>query len=179
MVINGFPLTVINKSSQLTTCDGCTVEADEEGGYKPPVVCIPYLTGLSEDIRRVYRRFSIRTIFKAGPTLRSYLMRVKDRVPTSMKSSVVYCVPCSCGKVYIGETVSKLETKMKEHEDACKKGTTKKSAIGEHAWTTNHTINVTMTLFLKNYFRDAPLSSSTVIRHHLDWSANNYITFVA
>ena len=67
-------------------------------------------------------------------------MRVKDRVPTSMKSNMVYCVPCSCGKVYIGETVRRLETRIKEHEDACKKGTTEKSAIAKHAWTTNHAI---------------------------------------
>ena len=48
-------------------------------------------------------------------------MRVKDRVPTAMKSNLVYRVPCSCGKVYIGETIRRLETRIKEHEEACKK----------------------------------------------------------
>ena len=79
------------------------------------------MAGLSEDIRRICRRFSIRMIFKPGPTLQSHLMRVKDRVLTSMKSNVVYRVPCSCGKVYAGETVRRLETRIKEHKDACKK----------------------------------------------------------
>ena len=34
----------------------------------------------------------------------------------------------------------RLETRIKEHKDACKKGTTEKSAIAKHAWTTNHAI---------------------------------------
>ena len=34
----------------------------------------------------------------------------------------------------------RLETRIKEHEDACKKGMTEISAIAEHAWTTNHAI---------------------------------------
>ena len=57
-----------------------------------------------------------------------------------MKSNVVSCLSCSCGKAYIGETIRRLETRIKENEDVCKKGLTEKSAITEHAWTTNHTI---------------------------------------
>ena len=33
-----------------------------------------------------------------------------------------------------------METRIKEHEDVCEKGTMEKSAISEHAWTTSHTI---------------------------------------
>ena len=43
-------------------------------------------------------------------------------------------VPSSCGKAYIGETVRRLETRMKEHWDACQKGTLENSALAEHAW---------------------------------------------
>ena len=98
LVNNGYPLTLINKSSQPTTSDECTVEADGEGGDKQPVVCIPHVAGLSEDIRRVRRWLRIKTIFKTGSTLWSYLMSVKDRVLNSMKSSMVNSFPGSCGK---------------------------------------------------------------------------------
>ena len=38
------------------------------------------------------------------------------------RSKVVYQIPCNCGKKYIGETVRRLETRMKEHRDACQRG---------------------------------------------------------
>ena len=101
---------------------------------------IPYVAGLSEDIRRVCRRFGIRTVFKSGPTLQNHPTRVKDKLPLLLKSCMVYCIPCRCGRVYIGETVRRLEANMKEHEDACKKGMTEKSAIAEHVWNSNHPI---------------------------------------
>ena len=50
-----------------------------------------------------------------------------------MSSCVVYSIPCSCGKVYIGETTRRLGQRMNEHQDACRKGE-KKSAVAEHAW---------------------------------------------
>ena len=47
---------------------------------------------------------------------------------------VVYRIPCSCGEAYIGETVRRLEARVKEHRDACQKGALEKSALAEHAW---------------------------------------------
>ena len=49
-------------------------------------------------------------------------MKVKDQLPSSMHSScIVYHVPCNCGKLYISDTVRRLEMIIKEHKDACKK----------------------------------------------------------
>ena len=55
--------------------------------------------------------------FQVHQPLRTALVRVKDPIPME-KSGVVYEVPCSCGKVYIGETKRTLETRMKEHRAA-------------------------------------------------------------
>ena len=42
-------------------------------------------------------------------------MKVKDKLSSSMHSScIVYCVPCSCGELYIRETVRRLEMRIKE-----------------------------------------------------------------
>ena len=73
-------------------------------------------------------------------TLRAQLSRVKDKLQTSMSSCVVYSIPCSCGKVYIGETTRRLEQRISEHQDACRKGEEKKSAVAEHAWKDHHPI---------------------------------------
>ena len=108
------------------------VQTDQE----PPLttIAVPYVSGLSEDIRRVCRQFNIRVAFRSGRFLRSMLTRVKDPLPPDLLSKVIYKVPCSCGKAYIAETTRRLETRLKEHKDACRKQLTDKSATAEHAW---------------------------------------------
>ena len=54
---------------------------------------------------------------------------------------MVYQIPYQCGKVYVGEMQRRLETRVKEHKDACSKGYTKKSAVAEHARDQQHTID--------------------------------------
>ena len=53
--------------------------------------------------------------------------------------------PCSCGQVYIKETrwrlETRLETRLKEHWDACERGMMEKSAVAEHAWENHHSID--------------------------------------
>ena len=100
---------------------------------RPLIAYFPYMAGVSERIRKVCRDFNIRTVFKSGPTLRSLLTKVKDPLPTTKQSNVIHEVPCTCGKVYIGETKRRLEIRLKEHKDACTRYLTDKSAIVEHA----------------------------------------------
>ena len=82
----------------------------------------------------------MKVVFKSGRTLCSMLTKVKDELPMEKLSKVVYRIPCSCGKAYIGETIRRLETRTKEHLDACRKGMTEKSALAEHAWENHHPI---------------------------------------
>ena len=103
-------------------------------------IVIPYTKGMSEDIRRVCRGYGIKVVFRSAPTLRNKLTRVKDQLAVEKESAVVYKIPCSCGSFYIGETVRRLGTRVKEHREACIHGDTKKSAISEHAWTYQHPI---------------------------------------
>ena len=117
-----------------------TEEPLPEEGRRPPLVMLPYTEGVSEDIRWVCRKFGMKVVFRSGLSLRSMLTKVKDTLALEKKSKVVYQVPCSCGETYIGETLRRLETRMKEHRDACQKGTLEKSALAEHAWENHHPI---------------------------------------
>ena len=99
---------------------------------------IPYVAGVSEEIRRVCKDYDVRVVFTSGKTLHSLL--TKDPLPVNKQSMVVYQILCSCGKVYIGKTIRRLETRLKEHHDACSKGQLEKSAVAEHAWAQDHTI---------------------------------------
>ena len=114
---------------------------EEQEREKEPLVVIPYVAGMTEDIRRVCRKFNIRVVFKSGRTLRSMLTKVKDTLPLGKQSNVVYRIPCSCGQVYIGETKRRLETWLKEHRDTCERGMMEKSAVAEHAWENHHPID--------------------------------------
>ena len=82
----------------------------------------------------------MKAVFKPGPTLHSLLTKVKDPLPIEKQANIVYEVPCTCGKVYFGETTHQLKTRLNEHKDACIKGFVDKSAIAEHAWTEDHPI---------------------------------------
>ena len=93
----------------------CDEEQKEERG---PLVVKLCVTGMSEDVRHVYRKFNIRVVFKSGRTFRSMLTMVKDTLPIGTRSNVRYRIPCSCSQVYIGDTRQRLETRLKEHWDA-------------------------------------------------------------
>jgi len=54
--------------------------------------------------------------------------------------TVVYLIACSCGKVHINETSRKLEQRMKEYQDASRKGDGRYYAIAEHSWNKHYSI---------------------------------------
>ena len=139
---NGYPANFIRTSSvPVTQEEDLTPNKEDEEKESQPLMVIPYIAGLSEDTRRVCREFNIRVVFKSGRTLRSMLVKVKDMLPVGKQSNVVYSIPCSCGQVYIGETKRRLETRLKEHRYACKKGMTEISVVAEHAWENSHSID--------------------------------------
>ena len=100
---------------------------------------LPYMEGVSEDIRHVCRQLGMKVVFRSGQFLHSLLPKVKDALTMEM-SKVVYWVSCSCGEAYSGETVRWLKTRMKEHQDACQKGVLEKLALVEHGWESHHPI---------------------------------------
>ena len=71
--------------------------------------------GVSEDIRLACRRYGMQVIFRSWRLLRSGLSKVKDPLLMEKQSKVVYRIPCSCGKSYIGWTKRGFETILKEH----------------------------------------------------------------
>ena len=52
----------------------------------------------------------------------------------------VYSIPCSCDKLYIGETGRSMETRFKEHSADLRHDRHKKSALAEQAHITGHHI---------------------------------------
>jgi hypothetical protein len=112
-------------------------------------VSIPYHRGTSEMIGRALRKADVGVISNNKNSLRTQLVHLKDPIPHTHKSSVVYHIPCAgsntnpCDATYIGETERSMDTRFKEHHNKSKskiEPLTDKyaSAVGQHARTTGH-----------------------------------------
>ena len=134
---NHYPSNIVRRVSLK-----CSQQGDLPEREKPIAsICIPYIQGTSERIRRILTKYNIRTSFRVSNTIRQYLSRPKDTIPPLLRSGVVYSIPCSdCPYTYIGETGCHLATRLKQHRDAVRKGQTEKSAVAEHVWSNQHSI---------------------------------------
>ena len=103
----------------------------------PALVILPYISGVSKEIRYVSGQCNFRVIFKTGETLHIILTRVKDRfakenVPwLSTESPVIIC-----RKVYTGETAGDQAGVQR----GFRKVDTKTSGVVEYSWNTQHAI---------------------------------------
>ena len=64
----------------------------------------------------------------------------QDKKDPSTRAEV-YCIPCKCGKVYVGETGHNLPTRLKEHQAHGRRGDFNKSAIVKHSQITDHQVD--------------------------------------
>ena len=63
---NGYPSAFIRSSSVPSRLNVQVTEAPLlEEGHRPPLVMLPYTEGVSEDIRRVCRKFSLKVVFRS------------------------------------------------------------------------------------------------------------------
>ena len=56
------------------------IEEEIEKKEKEPFIVIPYVMGVSEELRRVCGKYRVRVTFKSGTSLRGSLTKVKDEV---------------------------------------------------------------------------------------------------
>ena len=111
--------------------------AEPANDFKATAV-LPYVKGLSQQLRRCLQQQGVRAVFKSETTLRSQLVRPKDAVDPAKQDGVVYKIPCECGKVYIGQTGRLMQDRIKEHNRDIRLARTETSAVSEHAPNTRH-----------------------------------------
>jgi hypothetical protein len=93
-----------------------------------------YIQRISEKIRRIRKKFGIRTTFRSQATLWSILMKTIPKNEIYKKKNCLYSIPCECGKKYIGETRRPLNTTISKHKCNIEIGEISKSKTGEHSW---------------------------------------------
>ena len=104
---------------------------------------IPYVSKLSEKIRRIYREYQLPVSFKPYNTLRQKLVHSKDKTPKDKQNNIVYGFRCQdngCEETYIGETKQTLGIRMYQHRRASTSGCGD-SAVYSHLNSANHSFD--------------------------------------
>ena len=125
--INGYPKWAVDKGDpalkQVTSADTTSQSppriqrATAAVKTKRCPAIIPYIKGVSEELRRAFHQYNIPAYFKPCNTLRQLLVRPKDKVLKDRVIGPVYNIECdSCSATYIGETERSLKARFQEHK---------------------------------------------------------------
>ena len=75
-------------------------------------------------VRTRYRKLATQAMTECFPLVKPLVLfatrpafsgRVKDVLPTTSRSNIIYQFTCSCGHTYIGRTSQRLSERMKQH----------------------------------------------------------------
>jgi hypothetical protein len=93
------------------------------------VAMIPFQQMVSNKISRLLTKHNIKTIHILVKNIHM-LRPIKDK--QGLKVAGIYCVPCECSKVYVGQTGTSIKTRCKEHLRYICLGQPEKFAMAEH-----------------------------------------------
>lgn len=112
--------------------------SNTEGGKIPPMA-LPYIKGTSEKLARIFSTYGVAVYHKPFNSIRSQLVKPKDRTATEKQCGVVYHIKCNdCDNTYVGETARSLGTRMKEHQSR----SVNNSAVKEHCHNAGHSFTM-------------------------------------
>ena len=161
---NGYPKGFIHKQ----TCPR-TDQASQKDNETRANLTLPYISGLSESIRRILSPLSIQVSFRPLKTLKQVLVHPKDPVPASRRKGVVYSIPCAeCPRTYIGQTGRSLDLRLQEHRRALKNADVAASAVAEHLFETGHRFDLSKASVIDSHphTQTRCLLESWHIQHH-------------
>ncbi len=132
---------------------------------------IPYIANISEAVARLLKPYGIGVAYRPAGTLRSRLMKIKDRIDPSEQSSIIYRTQCKdCTSYYTGQTSRRLATRTKEHRSAIRNCNVKASLMASHCVDTGHSFDLAETKILSHansrtarLFKEAWLSNKNSI----------------
>lgn len=136
---NGYNKEEVNRTINKQRSGIKRTDTQESQEEKKWLSFLPYVKGTTDRIGKILNKHNIRTIFKPPRKIEQILRNPKDQRPP-LSSAGVYKIPCSCGKVYIGETGRTVNTRMKEHERDVRLKHVTQSALAEHNLETGHRI---------------------------------------
>ena len=95
-------------------------DKNEEAEHRCDTICIPYVRGPSDLLRKQLAKEGVNLIFKKGRTLRQFLFNGEPK-KTDRRKNVCYRVPClNCSFCYIGETSQWWDERESQHKRSIK-----------------------------------------------------------
>ena len=85
-------ITRENKVKVTMTTPMVTMMSTKEK-YNKEQNTIPYMQGLGESIKNIYKRYGIQTHFKGNRTIKNLLVKSKDKDPLDKKSGAYLSIP--------------------------------------------------------------------------------------
>ncbi|XP_033182429.1 uncharacterized protein LOC117153005 [Anabas testudineus] len=118
----GYPKWAFNKAAPCSRKR--TREQSSESQVQRNNLVIPYMAGVSEKLKRIFRKHNIPVYFTPTNTLRQRLVHHKDRSPKHNMSNIMYVVQCSeeSSELYIDETKQLLHRRTVRHQKASAAG---------------------------------------------------------
>lgn len=139
---NNYPLAFINRcvNGYGTNKIKGSKQKNSDNGNK--LFCkFPYIPKLSENINRCFKNTHTQLAFYSYKTIGSIFTKLKDKTPKQKQTNVVYKIPCSCEKCYIGQTKQYLQSRLNQHKNDCKNHNqykNEKTALALHHFETGH-----------------------------------------
>lgn len=134
-VSNGYQHHTIRK----IITDSLTNKQIKRKSFENPRISLPYIKGTTNKIAKVLAKHNIMVAFTPPNTIKNMLESAKDAIdPKNHKG--VYSIPCSCHKVYIGETGRYVGVRLKEHISDITRNRSDKSGLAKHACSSSHYI---------------------------------------
>ncbi|CAG5084846.1 Protein of unknown function [Cotesia congregata] len=101
----------------------------------------PFVKGLSHGTSSSFRFTDWRPAFYNIRTIGDIYSKLKDITPLGQASELVYKIPCSCGKSYVGQTRQYLSKRLHQHRYSCEEKFRSKedrTALANHHFLTGH-----------------------------------------
>ena len=87
-------------------------------GHKA-LVTIPYIRGLSENIKNILKEHGVTSFYKPQNTVRHQLVKVKEKQLFEKPSTFAYGITCGWegyAETYVGETLQSIRARLKQHQ---------------------------------------------------------------
>ena len=123
-----------------------TKPQEREKHQPRPMLGLPYVEGLSEQLARTYQKHGVNMYHQASNTIRSLLVHPKDKTPKENQCGTIYQITCDVNPdhTYIGESKRPFSVRFKEHRNL-----DKPTGVGDHCLNTGHSVSMENTRILE------------------------------
>lgn len=138
---NGYPVSVIKKCESTTKKNIKNNLRNNTKNTQWAFCRFPFIRSLSPKIGLLFRSTNCKLVYYNLAKVKLLYTKLKDVVSKDNKSCLVYKIPCSCNKTYVGQTKQKLKMRLRQHMNDCKPeniAKANKTALATHHFDTGH-----------------------------------------